>query len=221
MTWILPEIDANGWFTLAMVLAVPILALLGWGPGDNREVMNTEELVAAFSLEGISKSNAVFNTDKHHWFNQQYIQSYSAERLLPYVSAEMERAGLGPPSLPAIELLKSRMRTLKDFTTSARAFFSDDFPIEPGAASKFWKDPALKELLPELAAALEKTEPFNAASAEAALRGLAESRSVKAGLLINASRVALTGQAVAPSLFEVMALLGRERVVRRLRNAHV
>ena len=195
------------------------LALLGWGPGDNREILNTEELIAAFSLEGISKSNAVFNTDKLTWFNQQYIQNATAEQLLPFVSEELAKAGLGAPSPAAIDLLKSRMRTLKDFTTSGRAFFSDDFPIDPAAAAKYWKDPVLGELLPRLAEILDQVEPLDAPSAEAALRGLAEERGVKAGLLINASRVALTGQAVAPSLFEMMALLGRERVVARLQRA--
>jgi glutamyl-tRNA synthetase len=195
------------------------LALLGWGPGDNREILSTEELIAAFSLEGISKSNAVFNTDKLTWFNQQYIQNATAEQLLPFVSEELAKEGLGPPSPAAIDLLKSRMRTLKDFATSGRAFFTDDFPIDPAAAAKFWKEPVLRELLPKLADLLDQVDPLDAASAEAALRGLAEEHGVKAGLLINASRVALTGQAVAPSLFEVMALLGRQRVVTRLRAA--
>jgi glutamyl-tRNA synthetase len=197
------------------------LALLGWGPGDNREVLSTAELIAAFSLEGISRSNAVFNTEKMEWFNQQYIQRYSAAELLPHVSQELANAGLPPPSLAAIDLLKSRMRTLKDFSTTARAYFSDDFPIDGAAAAKFWRDPALKELLPALAEALGGAATFDAASSEAALRAFAESRGVKAGLLINAARVALTGQAVAPSLFEVMAYLGREKTVARLRRSGV
>ncbi len=201
------------------------LALLGWAPGDNREILATEELVAAFSLEGISKSNAVFNTEKLEWMNQQYIQSYPAERLLPYVRRELEKTGLWREDfdrawlLRALDLLKPRMRTLHDFTTSARAFFTDDFPIDPAAAEKFWKDPALGELLGALAAEMERVEPFDASGAEAALRGLAERKGLKAAVLINAARVALTGQAVAPSLFAVMDLLGRERVVKRLRAA--
>jgi glutamyl-tRNA synthetase len=116
-------------------------------------------------------------------------------------------------------LLQSRARTLKDFAVSFRAFFTDEFAYDPEAEKKFWKDPALPALLDELAERLAKTEPFDLASTEQALRGLAEEKGVKAGLLINATRVALTGQAVAPSLFEVMLVLGRDRVVARLRRA--
>ena len=203
------------------------LALLGWSPGDNRELLSSEELVAAFSLEEISKGNAVFNAEKLEWFNQQYIQQSSPEQLFPFVRAELERAGLWREEFgheecawfrEAIGLLKARMRSLKDFTGSARAFFTDDYPVDPEAARKFWKDAALAELLPALADILEQVEPFDAARTEAALRGFAEQRGVKAGLLINASRVALTGQAVAPGIFEVMALLGRLRTLSRLKS---
>jgi glutamyl-tRNA synthetase len=116
-------------------------------------------------------------------------------------------------------LLQSRARTLKDFAVSFRAFFTDEFAYDPEAEKKFWKDPALPALLRELAERLAKTDPFDLASTEQALRGLAEEKGVKAGLLINATRVALTGQAVAPSLFEVMLVLGRDRVTTRLHRA--
>ena len=203
------------------------LALLGWSPGDDRELFSTSELVAAFSLEGIGKGNAVFNPEKLEWFNQQYIQQSSPEQLLPFVREQLQRTELWREELgradrawllDAIGLLKARMRNLRDFTGSARAFFTDDYPVEPQAARKFWKDPALAELLPALAAVLEQVEPFDPPRTEAALRTFAEQRGVKAGLLINAARVALTGQAVAPGIFEVMALLGRDRTVSRLKS---
>ena len=202
------------------------LALLGWSPGDNRELLSTAELLAAFSLEGISKGNAVFNSEKLEWFNQQYIQQSSPEHLLPFVREQLEGTGLWREEfgqgerawlLDAIGLLKARMRNLKDFTSSTRAFFTDDYPVDPEAAKKFCKDPALSELLPALAAVLEQAEPFDPPRTEAALRGLAEQRGVKAGLLINAARVVLTGQGVAPGIFQVMALLGRDRTVSRLK----
>ncbi len=204
------------------------LALLGWGPGDNREMLRTEELIRMFTLEGISKSDAVFNPEKLAWFNQQYIQQSAPEQLFPFVREELAREGLwrqeydGPWHdwmLGAIALLQARMRSLKDFARGARAFFSDDYPVDPEAAKKFWKEPALPELLPALAEALERADPFDPAHTEAALRGFAERRVVKAGLLIHASRVALTGQGVGPGIFETMALMGKERTVRRLRKA--
>ena len=116
-------------------------------------------------------------------------------------------------------LLQSRTRTIKDFSGAFRAFFTDDYPYDPEAVKKFWKDAALANLLGTLAACLAVTEPFDLESTEKALRSLAEEKGIKAGLLINATRVALTGQAVAPSLFDVMVLLGRDRVVTRLRRA--
>ncbi len=204
------------------------LALLGWSPGDNREILPTPELTEAFSLEGISRSNAVFNQEKLQWFNQQYIQRSTPRQLFPYVREELERQGLWRPELDAerrewmlraIGLLKERMRSLRDFAVSARAFFTDDYSIEPEAARRFWKEPALAQLLPALADALERAEPFDAAQTETALRSFAQARGVKAGLLINASRVALTGQAVAPGIFAVMEVLGKQRTVERLRKA--
>ena len=118
-----------------------------------------------------------------------------------------------------MQLLQTRARSIKDFSGAFRAFFSDEFEFDPEAVKKFWKDASLPGLLSELAERLANAEPFDVHETEKALRNLAEERAVKAGLLINASRVALTGQAVAPGMFEVMAALGRERVVGRLRRA--
>jgi glutamyl-tRNA synthetase len=116
-------------------------------------------------------------------------------------------------------LLQSRARTLKDFAGAFRAFFTDEFAYDPEAVKKYWKDTTLSVLLDTLAERLAATESFDLAGTERTLRSLAEEKGVKAGLLINATRVALTGQAVAPGLFEVMLALGRDRVVARLRRA--
>ena len=118
-----------------------------------------------------------------------------------------------------VDLLRPRTRLLPDFSTWARAFFSDDFEYEAAAREKFWKDERLPDLLSGLADALEKLPEWTHDGCEQALRGLAESAGVKAGLLINGARVAMVGQAVAPPLFDSMLALGRERVVSRLRRA--
>ena len=115
-------------------------------------------------------------------------------------------------------LLQSRARTLKDFAGTFRAFFTDEFDYDPEAVKKHWKDATLAGLLDALAQRLAETEPFDLTGTESTLRNLAEEKGVKAGLLINATRLALTGQAVAPSLFEVMVTLGQGRVVQRLRH---
>lgn len=200
------------------------LALLGWSPGTqhkDREIFSSEELIQLFGLEGISKSNAVFDNDKLAWFNTEYIRAYDSAKLLPLIETEWKAAGFTSTRsqaemLAAIELLKPRARSLKDFAASFRAYFSDDFEYDPAAVTKFLSDASLPPLLQELSRRYGATADFTESSAEEALRALAAEKGIKAGALINGSRVALTGQAVAPSLFAVMALLGRDRVVKRL-----
>ena len=203
------------------------LALLGWTPPDaSKEILRDEELISLFSLDGISRSNAVFDRAKLDWFNTEYIRAYPAERLLPLIKEEWAKAGIAPQVsdekwlLATIDLLKPRARSLKDFATSFRAFFTDQYTADPAAIEKFLKEDSIREMLVELgrryAAA---SNGFTEQAAEKVLRDFAAERNVKAGALINGARVALTGQAVAPSLFAVMVALGRERTIRRLSSA--
>jgi glutamyl-tRNA synthetase len=204
------------------------LALLGWTPGPaykDREIFNSEELIQLFSLEGISKSNAVFDNGKLAWFNTEYIRSYSAEKLLPLIEEEWTKAGFIPARpkeevLAAIDLVKPRARNLNDFASAFRAYFSDSFEFATTAVTKFLKDETVRNILVELATRYEAAPEFTESSTEQVLRAFAEEKGIKAGALINGARVALTGQAVAPSLFAVMANLGKERVVKRLSTAN-
>ncbi len=203
------------------------LALLGWTPGSehkDREIFSSDDLIQLFSLDGISKSNAVFNNDKLAWFNTEYIRAYDAKKLLPLIEEEWVSAGFTPDRSPedilaAIDLLKPRARNLKDFATAFRAYFSDAFEYDPAAVAKFLKDGATRAFLVQLAQRYAETPEFTEASTEETLRAFADENGIKAGMLINGSRVALTGQAVAPSLFAVMAALGKDRVVARLAAA--
>lgn len=207
---------------------VNFLALLGWTPPGGKEIVPLDNLVKTFALAAVSKSNAVFDPEKLAWMNSEYLRHLPAERLLPLVEEELKSAGLSTATAAADErrrfqdtvlLLQTRARNLKDFSGSFRAFFTDQFDYDPEAAKKFWKEARLAELLSALAEKLAGAGPFDLAGSENALRALAAEKGVKAGLLINAARVALTGQAVAPGLFEVMVTLGQERVVARLRRA--
>jgi glutamyl-tRNA synthetase len=204
------------------------LALLCWSPGDDSQVLRTPELVARFALSGVSRTNAVFDRAKLEWFNQQYLQTLPIDDLLPAVRGELERSGLWRPEWAAaekdwfartVDLLRPRTRLLPDFSTWARGFFSDEFPYDPAACQKFWKDERLADLLRALADALAALPDWTHDACDHALRQLAEQAGVKAGLLINATRVAIVGQAVAPPLFDTMLVLGRDRVVGRLRRA--
>jgi glutamyl-tRNA synthetase len=215
------------------------LALLGWAPEDGSEIMSLEELVAKFSLEGIHRSNAVFNfsetdarqwTDqKALWMNAEYIRTMSLGELLPMVKGELESAGLwraeyegeaGGRLARTLDLIRQRFYTLKDFSGQGRAYFADDFEFDQQAVAKnLKKEPRLRELLPALAVRLEKLDTWTTEAVEGELRALADEAGVKAGLLINASRTALTGQAVGPSMFDVFDVIGRERSCARLRAA--
>jgi len=204
------------------------LALLGWSPGDDSEFLRTPEMIERFSLSGVSRTNAIFDRAKLEWFNAQYLQKTPVEDLLPYVEAELKRARLWDESRAsldrawfrqAVDLIRPRTRLLGDFAVWARAFFTDDFGYEPEACQKFWKDERLPVMLKKLADRLAELPEWNHDACDAALRGLAENEGVKAGLLINATRVAIVGRAVAPPLFDTMVVLGQDRVVKRLRQA--
>ena len=202
------------------------LALLGWTPPDpSKEILRDDELISLFSLAGISKSNAVFDLTKLDWFNTEYIRAYPAEKLLPLIEQEWAKAGIKPRTrdrawlVATIELLQPRARNLKDFATSFRAFFTDEFTADPTAIDKFLKEDSIRKMLVELSARYAAIgNGFTEEAAEKILRDFAAEKNVKAGALINGARVALTGQAVAPSLFAVMVALGRERTVDRLRS---
>ena len=215
------------------------LALLGWAPDDGTEMMSLDEMVAKFSLEGIHRSNAVFNfsesdarqwTDqKALWMNAEYIRTMPLEELIPMVRAELQSAGLWRDVYEGgerawfertLDLIRQRFYTLKDFSGQGRAYFADEFEYDDAAVAKnLKKEPRLRELLPGLAERIAQAEPWTLETAEAALRAFADEAGVKAGLLINASRTALTGQSVGPSMFDVFDVIGRERSAERLRAA--
>jgi glutamyl-tRNA synthetase len=216
---------------------VNYLALLGWSPGSDKEKMSREELIADFSLSAVNKSSAIFNfseddprdwTDpKALWMNGEYLRAMAMNELVPLVRDQLKRFSLWREEYDssqrewlagAIDLLRARYRTAQDFATLGRPYFSDEFEYEPDAVKKNLKDERLKALMPGLAERLDSLGDFTHDSAESALRGFAEEQSVKAGLLINASRTALTGQAVGPGMFDIMVMLGRQRTVERLRR---
>ena len=214
------------------------LTLLGWSSPDGKELLTREEMIERFTLEGIGRANAVFNfhendprrwtDDKALWMNAEYIRTMPLGELLPMLKAELRSTKLWREEYDederawfekAVELIRHRFFTLKDFSSQGRAYFSEDFDFEEGAVRKnVLKDAKLKEFLPALAERLETVNPFTAANVEAALRAFADAQDVKAGLLINASRTMLTGQSVGPSMFEVFEIVGRDRSVMRLRS---
>jgi len=209
---------------------VNFLCLLGWSPKDNREQMTRQELIEAFSFEGINRSNAVVNfreddpfDPKAVWLNAQHLRTMPVRELAPYVRRTLEQAGLPIPCdeerfLTVMDVIRTRYSMLTDFVTRGRAYFADDYPITPEARQKL-DEPGARELLRELADRLAASAEFSETSVERELRELAAERGVKAGLIINAARAILTGQTVGPSAFAVFVAIGRERVLQRLRRA--
>ena len=192
--------------------------------------MSLDELTSAFSFEGVNRSNAVVNFSdadpidpKALWLNAQHLRSMPVEKL---AAAGEEDARRSPPAAVWRRSVSSQRSSIPSvrasprcstFPLKGRAYFADDFPIEAQALAKL-DVPGARELLHELADRLEANPEFSEASVESDLRKLAEERGVKAGVLINASRAALTGQSVGPSAFAVFACIGRERTLARLRK---
>ncbi|HYM11207.1 MAG TPA: glutamate--tRNA ligase family protein, partial [Bryobacterales bacterium] len=216
---------------------VNFLSLLGWSPKDNREVLSRQELIELFSLEGINRNNAVVSYQENDaenwpdpkatWLNTQHLRAMPIEDLLPYVEKELRAAGLWKDAYAGgeqawlaktVNLIRTRYSTLRDFSRRGAAYFSDEFPIEPAAQAKL-ETPGARELLRELGGRLAQSSEFSEESVERELRALAGERGVKAGVIINAARAALSGQSVGPSAFAVFTAVGRERVIRRLKDS--
>jgi nondiscriminating glutamyl-tRNA synthetase len=218
------EYERMGYVPEAMV---NFLALLGWSPGGDREVMSREEMVALFDIDRISGGDAVFNIEKLDWFSSQHLMRLSRAELVSRVKPLLEAAGLWDERLDTtkrewlervIALVLPRVRTLPDFVDQAGPFVAATVEYDPDAVAKHLAAPGLADHIAALVAALESVEPFDEAGIEGALRGVAEARGIKAGVLIHAARVAATGKAVSPGLFEVLALLGKELTISRLEN---
>ena len=218
------EYQRQGYSSEAMV---NFLALLGWSPGGDQEIFTREELVATFSLSGISGGNAVFNPEKLDWVNQQHIQRLSPEELVARLEHSLRDAGLWRDEFATTrrewfaavaELYRPRLRKLDQFVEDARPLLADSVEYDPAAVAKHLKDD-VRGPLSELADALAAVEPFTAAALEAELRRFAEARSLKAATLIHASRVAVTGRSASPGLFDMLELAGRDRVLSRMRSA--
>jgi glutamyl-tRNA synthetase len=210
---------------------VNFLALLGWSPGDDVEVMTIEELTRRFSREGLLRKAAVFDPQKLEWMNGQHLTLMPAERLEPRVTPAIVQAGFATVEqlaarrdwyLSLLELLKVRARTIDDIVRQAEPYFRDQIVYDDEAVAKQWKDrPATADLLGAVRDRLANLPSWTPEAMEEALRSLADARGVGAGKLFQPLRVALTGLSASPGIFDVLALLGRERSLQRISQALV
>jgi glutamyl-tRNA synthetase len=194
------------------------LALLGWSPGDDREILTREEMEKEFSLDRIGASPSVFDPEKLLWMNSQAIARMPAEDLLSR-SAPWATAGLppAPVALAAIELHRTRARTTIEMGRALSSYAADPDEYDPDGMKKQVK-PETAAQLEKLATALEAVEDWTPAPLENALRESAAKLGISAGKLIHPVRLALTGVTVGAPLFDVVALLGKETALRRLRK---
>ncbi len=202
---------------------VNFLSLLGWSPGEDREMMGIQELIDLFSLERVNKKAAIFDMDKFTWMNTQYIKNLDLNRFKKEVEPFLKTAGFLntnhdiPSSL--IDLFKDRIKTLSDFPKETSYFFVEKLERDAQAVEKFLIPEEKKELLKKLKEKLTELSSFDIQTLEAEIRLLAQALGVKAGDLIHPARVALTGKTVSPGIFEVMNILGKEKVLKRLEEA--
>ena len=202
------------------------LVLLGWSPGDERELMSFQEMTEAYSLDRISPRAAVFDPDKLEWMNAQYLSAMDspeiARRMLEWEREFSEDNSFGNIDesylVKVVDLMKTRMKRLNDLFAYHQYFFIDPFQYdEKGIIQHFHQD-GVSEKMENLLSEFDSCREFNAFEIERMIRGKAEETGISAGKLIHPLRLALTGQMQSPGIFELMELLGLECVKRRLQS---
>jgi glutamyl-tRNA synthetase len=202
------------------------LALLGWSPGDDREFMGRDALIEAFAIERVLKKSSVFDAEKLSWLNGKHLAARSPAELAEAMRARLEGmealdAALladGPFLEAVVGLLVPRSRTLEDMAQQVIPFVREPVAYDEEAVEKFWaKDPdQAAEILRRLTAAVETVDPWSQETLEPAVRGVAEALGIGAGKAIHPLRLALVGQSSSPGIFDVLHVLGRDRVLSRL-----
>ena len=200
---------------------VNYLVRLGWSHGD-QEVFTTEELIEKFSLENVGKSAAVFNPEKLNWLNGVYIRQEKAETLAGLLLPFLEGRGLKPRSrtwlVEVVKTLQERSKTLVEMADMADFYFRDAFPVDEKAEKKHLT-PAIKEPMEIFLGRLESVAEVDEKSLEEMFKEIVAQKNIKLGVIAQAVRVALTGKSVSPGIYEVMSILGKEEVLKRLARA--
>ena len=205
------------------------LALLGWSPGGDREVMTIAEMVELFTPDGLQRKAAIFDPQKLIWMNGQHLSLLPLAELEPTVTKALVATGVAPEEtlaarhdwyLRLIDLLRVRSRVIDDIVRQATPYFAEHISYDAEAVEKQWKDrPGSADLLGASQKTLAVVEKWDEMSLETALRGLAEQRKVAAGKIFQPLRVALTGLTVSPGIFDVLVMLGRELSIARIQDA--
>lgn len=198
------------------------IALLGWSAGDDREVYTLKELEQVFSLERVNKAAAIFDIAKLNHLNQQHLSLINVADLVAEIKPEMADAGIDTGSdeyfVRVVELLQSRLHFRKDFIEFSRYLFEEPAHYDSEVMQKRWKEDSPKLVL-EFIDEIVKLDRFDKVALEAALHQTVERNGVGNGRLIHPVRLAVTGVGAGPGLFDILEVLGKERVVQRLKKA--
>ena len=203
---------------------VNFLALLGWNPGDDTEVMSMDELIAKFSFEHCSRSGAKFAYEKGKWFNHTYLQETSDERLAKLFKPVMQAAGTDMSSFSdeyiakAVATVKSRINFVKDLVDQAGFYFIAPTEYSAKDVRKRWSAET-PELMRQLIAVLESLPDFSATTAEPVVMDWIKSNELHMGNVMNAFRLAVVGECKGPHMFEITEILGKEQTIARLKDA--
>ena len=208
----------SGYFADAVV---NILALLGWNPGNNQELLSMDELVSLFSLEKISKSGAKFDLEKSKWFNHQYLIKRSNEELATLLLPLLANEGISaqPDVLSkVVGLVKDRAHFVKDLVPQTAYFFTAPTSYNEQVIKKRWKSDTAEHLT-KIGTIISAVEPFNKTVAHDQIMEFIQTSELNMGQIMNCLRLAIVGDAMGPDLFEIVDIIGKNEVVSRIKSA--
>jgi glutamyl-tRNA synthetase len=196
------------------------LCLLGWSPKDNREEIGIEEVVRLFDLTKVNRRNAAFDLDKCYWLNGQYVLHMSLGRFRELSEPFIQKAGIAISDeaylLKVLEIVKEKIKLFKDVPDWIGYFFTEEFPLEPEAVEKTLNKPGAIDRLGQLREKYAELDEWTAASLETALKELVASIGCKIGELVHPARIAVSGRSIGPSLYHMLEVMGKPRVLRRM-----
>jgi glutamyl-tRNA synthetase len=196
------------------------LCLLGWSPKDNREKIEIEEVVQLFDLRKINRRNAAFDLDKCNWLNGQYVLQMSLGRFRELSEPFIQKAGIivsdGAYLLKVLEIVKEKIKLFKDVPDWIGYFFTEEYPLDPELVENTLKTPGALDRLSRLRDKYAGVENWSATGLETALKQLGAEIGCKTGELVHPARVAVSGRSIGPSLYHMLEVMGKARVLQRM-----
>lgn len=221
----LEEFRSDGFFSDALV---NYLALLGWSPGDEREMMTAQEIVSSFSLDAVSGHAAIYDIKKLTWLNARYLNAFELDKVVQDAIPFLEASNFLKTSIDdknyayiskVVDTVRSRVHTLAELSEASSYFFVDGFSYDEKGVRKFFTKPGISSLLSRGKEKLDKVYPFELQEVESAYRDLIDELKISGSALIHPTRLALSGKTMGPGLFDIMVTLGKEKCLQRLQRA--